>query len=834
MTLRARAPFIWTSKQPIDALGFLSAMQNKPLRQDGVNRWFLFRRLFDVQDIATDIPLHVTVDGRYQLFINGCFIGRGPVRCDPLHQKYDTYDISSYLRVGQNSIGLIVHSFGVDTSWYEAVKGMWHSTFGDGGVWITSDIVSTDLAWRCLECAAWAQDMPRVNHSIGFIESFDARHFPSDWLQIKFDDTGWDTVHELSVGDGGPESFFGGIATRPFPLLFPSGIPALVEESIQPKHLVWVKSVVPNPTLSIDKRVYREELFNQTPSPLTPALDKQSFVIRTTTTNDAALLFDFGSIHTAYPFFDIEAQGGEIIEIAVSESLPGEWDIAGPATDARITPRPMLGADAHVTRYVAKQGRQRFQRFEWQAVKWLQITVRNAPGGVIFYDVGITQTHYPVEAVGEFSSSDEDLNKLWQVGAHTLKLCMHDGWEDCPSREQRQWLGDATVEHLIGQVAFGPSVNCLNAKYLKDIAASQRPDGLTQMFAPGDHATNGILIPDWTLQWILNARNHLSWSGDSDTIEAIFPNIQRALAWFEAQLNINHLVNNMPYWHFMDWAGVGRHAQACALNAQLAGCFWAASEMAETLENKRVSSHYAQRAQNIQSSLNRLHWDERRGIYVDCVNAESSLQELRVSQHSNAAMILWGNAPPERWPRMIQRISNVRRLKFTAAPPIAPTGEILDTEHDIVMANTFYSHFVNQAFVKAGRVDLMLANLRDRFGKMIARGATTFWESFEPTASLCHGFSATPTYQLTTGICGVSPAHNGFTSMRFAPNIVDLESVQAKLGTVLGVISVSLQRHSTGFFAELALPHEMKIDVVAPLGYTAQLLTAGRYNFEHK
>ena len=67
---------------------------------------------------------------------------------------------------------------------------------------------------------------------------------------------------------------------------------------------------------------------------------------------------------------------------------------------------------------------------------------------------------------------------------------MHDGWEDCPSREQRQWLGDATVEFLVGQAAFGPSVNALNRQFLHHAAESQRPDGLTQMFAPGDHHTD--------------------------------------------------------------------------------------------------------------------------------------------------------------------------------------------------------------------------------------------------------------------------------------------------------------------------------------------------------
>jgi len=109
----------------------------------------------------------------------------------------------------------------------------------------------------------------------------------------------------------------------------------------------------------------------------------------------------------------------------------------------------------------------------------------------------------------------------------------------------------------------------LNAKFLIDVADSQRPDGLTQMFAPGNHGVDGLLIPDWTLQWVLDARNHLLWSGDLATVEAIFPAIERALAWFTVQLDEHGLVADLPYWHFMDWAGVGRagpgvHAQRAA------------------------------------------------------------------------------------------------------------------------------------------------------------------------------------------------------------------------------------------------------------------------------
>ena len=376
-----------------------------------------------------------------------------------------------------------------------------------------------------------------------------------------------------------------------------------------------------------------------------------------------------------------------------------------------------------------------FERFEWCAVRWLQVTVRDAPEGLAVRGLGANLTNYPVEARGRFASSEPFLDKLWATGAYTLRQCMHDAWEDCPSREQRQWLGDVTVENLVGWAAFGPSVAPLTAKYLAQVAESQRPDGLTQMFAPGDHKTDGLLIPDWTLQWVLTAADHWRYTGDAETIHTIFPSIIKALAWFERLIDPSGLVADMPYWHFMDWAGVGRHGEAAALNAQLAGAFLAAAEMAEVVGWPAEAQRCRARAHSLARALEARHWEERRGAYVDVVDPATGAQEPRTSQHGNAAIALWGEPSAARVARALDRITDSARLTFTPGPPVAPHGTPLDEEHGVVLANTFYSHFVYEALGKHGRFAQALRQMRERFGPMLDRGATTLWESFEPTAS---------------------------------------------------------------------------------------------------
>lgn len=834
-----RAKFIWTSKQAIDgAAGFRFFIGPVVRRDEGRNRWFLFRRRLDLPAAADEAELTLTVDGRYQLFVNGARIGRGPMRCSPLYQRTDRYDLKPHLRAGENAIALLVHVYGVDTSWYETVKGEWQAVFGDGGVWCegtarcgaqTVDILS-DVHWRALECEAWDSTTPRVNWGLGFVESHDARKMPVGWTEPGFDDGAWDAVHELVFGGGPPDSLLGGFSIEPFPTLVPREIPFGDESIVRAERIVDVAAVVPRADLPLEKRLYEEELVplasGMVEDPEALLRENGVTVVRTTAAHDVAVLLDFGRIHSGHPYVEIEARGGEVIEIAVAEGAPGEWN-EPPAERPRITRDS--GHGTHVVRYVARPGRQRFEKFEWSAVRWAQLVVRNAPAGVRLHDFASVYVRYPAEERGNFECSDPLLERLWKVGRYTLQLCMHDAWEDCPGREQRQWLGDVSVEYHVGQAAFGPSVNPLNRQFLRQAAESQRPDGLTQMFAPGDHRTNAILIPDWTLQWILDAEQHLLYSGELDVIEEVFPAVQRALAWFERHIGEHGLVADMPYWHFHDWAALGRRGEAATLNAVLVGALRAAAFLARALESLRAARRYEALADSIAAALNRRHWDEGRGVYVDTIAAGEGAQFLdrRVSQHANAAMILWDIAPRERWARMIAAITDPSRVKFTAAPPIAPSGEPFDPERDVVLANTFFSHFVHRALCKAGRFDLSLEIMRARYGRMLARGATTLWESYDPTASLCHGFSATPVFVLSSEVLGVAPLEAGFRRFKVAPQLGDLTSARGVFPTVRGDVFVGWTIEGATLRLAVTVPPASEAEIIAPRGFTGAPATLG-------
>lgn len=72
-----------------------------------------FRRIFDLATKPGRFVVHVTADNRYQLFASGTRVVWGPARGDLFHWRYETVDISPWLRPGRNVLAAVAWNFGV-------------------------------------------------------------------------------------------------------------------------------------------------------------------------------------------------------------------------------------------------------------------------------------------------------------------------------------------------------------------------------------------------------------------------------------------------------------------------------------------------------------------------------------------------------------------------------------------------------------------------------------------------------------------------------------------------------------------------------------------------
>jgi len=341
------------------------------------------------------------------------------------------------------------------------------------------------------------------------------------------------------------------------------------------------------------------------------------------------------------------------------------------------------------------------------------------------------------------------------------------------------------------------------------------------MFTPGDNrGGDGVLIPDFTLHWIRGVYKYWLTTGDETLVETVYPTIEKALAWFARHIDEHGLLANIPFWHFIEWADIGRNGEAGAMNALYYGALQAATKLGTIIESARAAKRYGTKAAYVRKALNARHWNEKRGAFVDEVDPETGAQGQRISQQTNALMIAFEITPPDKWHTILNTITNEACLKFTAAPPIFVDALPFDEATDIVRANTFYCHFLYEAFAKAGRLDLILEHMRNTYKPMLDTGTTTLWESFEPSASLCHVFSAGPVFHLSRHVLGVQSIDKGFNGIRVAPQFGDLTHAEGTYPTPLGDVNVNWKRGKIGVKYTLSLPTKMKFEIIAPLGFS--------------
>jgi len=840
-----RAKWIWQASSPwllFDSK--TQTLQFKEILPSEKNLHVYLRKTFDLASQPRSAPAYVTADSRYRLYVNGQFVGRGPARSYPRFQYYDVYDLAKYLKPGKNVVAAVVHYYGEATAFYLPGKAGVLSVGngpkampGKGGFLFQCDVesanekitVKSDETWKVQLAQAWKQDMPRINFSLGFIEVFDARKDPLEWNKHDFDDSEWtNAIPYASWSDGvAPVEPFGNMLARDIPPLLEKQMPA--EKIIEAGEVSSTAGENPADLMMNEEIVPISQASIQNADALLKA-DGQYATILAPEGKSVSLVLDFGRTVTGYSRLDIDAQAGAIVDIGVSERLSrnkeryyhGVGERSGmPARQTGILFNTEHGKQ--VDRYIARDGKQTWETGDIKGFRYVQVTFRNIVKPLKVDAISMNFTSYPVENRGSFECSNPLLNRIWKTGAYTLQMCMSDAYVDCPSREQRQWVGDAYVEAMINYAAFGDPR--LTAKLLRQTAQSQQSDGMTMMYAPGDHDVLATTIVDYSLSWILTAYEYYRYTGDSSLIKEIYPHLRLAVGWFERHLDEHGMLGRVPGWVFIDWANVDKRGEITALNALLYKALKDAAQLAKLSGVSIDATHFDELAATLKKSLNDRMWDSKRGVYVDCYVEGGPCR--RVSQQSNAAMILFEIAPQERWQPIISYISDPKRTRVrqTVLNGEVISGGTFDEETDVVMAQPFFSYFVHRALAKVGATDKLMSRIEERWGAMLDAGATTWWEEWvqRPSSSECHAWSASPTFDLSTEVLGVQPIAPGFASFRVAPRTAGLTFAKGVFPTVKGDIQVDWTIDKHVFSLNVLVPAETTAEVVLPVAKASRV-----------
>jgi hypothetical protein len=445
-------------------------------------------------------------------------------------------------------------------------------------------------------------------------------------------------------------------------------------------------------------------------------------------------------------------------------------------------------------------------------------------------DVEVEESIYPRPPGAEFDSDDSVCNRLWQVGARTVDVCSSDAFMDCPGREQRAWVADAYVEILVSLVT-NPDPRLVQ-RHLTLTSRSRRADGLLAGAAACDFAHSGLPTPEYSLHWIRSLAAYWRYRGDEAVVRELRPVADAIIERYERQRGSSGLLEEFSGWVFIDWAQVERDTVIGAHDALYAAALRDYAELPGAAEVSGLLEASAQAFEQL--------WDAERHAYVDAIGAQG--RGRRISQHTNAAALLSGIVPPDRVARLIERIidpssEGFGRLVVTAYPGSLNTPDLIpnfqyaapdnfDLEHDVVAAQPWFCRFLHEALFLHGRRDLVLESLR-RWPDDAGNGTfQEFWDAESGRTSRCHGWSASPTFDLTSYVLGVRPLSPGYARAIVDPYRDRLGRASGRVPTPLGWLSVAIEGQSV----RLEIPEGMVAEVggieVGSGTHTAELAAA--------
>ena len=152
--------------------------------------------------------------------------------------------------------------------------------------------------------------------------------------------------------------------------------------------------------------------------------------------------------------------------------------------------------------------------------------------------------------VGQISSSNGTLNKIWKATNNSYLSNLYGYPTDCPQREKNGWTGDAHIASETGLYSFDAIT--VYEKWLADHRDEQQPNGILPSIIPtggwGYEWGNG---PDWTSTIAIIPWNIYLFYGDSKLLADCYDNIR---------LYVDHITDISPEgltdWGLGDWVPV--------------------------------------------------------------------------------------------------------------------------------------------------------------------------------------------------------------------------------------------------------------------------------------
>ena len=210
--------------------------------------------------------------------------------------------------------------------------------------------------------------------------------------------------------------------------------------------------------------------------------------------------------------------------------------------------------------------------------------------GLRIADVALLYEYLPVTRRGTFKSSDDELNRIWDVAQRTLELNTREFFIDGVKRDHWVWSGDAVQTYLMNYYTFfdGDTV--------------KRTTWALRGADPVDMHINTIL--DYSLYWFIGVRDYYQYTGDADFVKSVYPRMTTLMDFVLARRNANGMLEGLPGdWVFVDWADMPKDGELAVIQLLFARSLEAMADCAALAHDDAKAATYRQLAADLKARI---------------------------------------------------------------------------------------------------------------------------------------------------------------------------------------------------------------------------------------
>ena len=688
-----------------------------------------FRKQFHPSGKVKSARVYMAAAGLYELTINGQRVGDH--RLDPMYTRFDrrtlyvTYDVTPLVSANDVVLGVLLGN-----GWYN------HQSTA---VWYFDKAPWRDRPKFCLDLRITYQDgkeevitsgtdwktslSPIIFNSIYTAEHQDARLNQPGWDKPGFDDSKW--VNAIPINAASQN---------------------IVAQQLHP--IRFVEEITP---------------------------------VKVTKLSELKTVYNLGRNISGISRISVKGPRGTEIRLKHGEMLNVDGSVNQANIDVHYRPtddKDPFQTDIYI---LSGNGVETFYpHFNYKGFQYVEVT--SALPIEVQSLTGIFM-HSDVPSIGQVSSSNETLNKIWKATNVSYLSNLQGYPTDCPQREKNGWTGDAHIASETGLYSFDGIT--IYEKWLADHRDEQQPNGVLPAIIPtsgwGYTWANG---PDWTSTIAIIPWNIYLFYGDSKLLSDSYLSLKRY---------VDHITDISPAgitdWGLGDWVPV-KSKTPKELTSSIY-YFVDATILAKTakmLGNEDDAQKYGALSVKISDAINAKYLNKETGIYGSGLQTELS------------APLFWGIVPDD--------------LKQKVAENLAKRV-VADGKHlDVGLLGT---KTILNALSENGHADLAyeVAAQEDfpSWGWWIKNGATSLYENWPIDAqrdiSLNHIMFGEIGAWYYKALGGIKPdaEQPGFKNVLVEPHFVKgLNSFQTSHNGPFGEIKSAWKRDGNKIVYSLVVP----------------------------